>query len=212
MKTTSQIEGRLDQIPTAFRALRDQASKYLPLGSTIDSDKNVLIGHLPQVGSEAYVVTLFPPAQEEWFENFKQRERKEIPTLYRALLSVTNGYVCFDLSLFGLAPSMQESVPLLDRTKRQCHDLSLANRDWIHEFEVEENWFYFGCRALTASENVGYFLSEDSIVLASRSSGETVGKWSNFSLFLEAELASAEVFAKNPASIWRLNDSIGGAS
>jgi hypothetical protein len=199
------------QIPTAFRSLRDQALHYLPLGSTIDSDNNVLIGHAPQVGPEAYFLTLFAPAQEAWFENFKQNESKEIPTLYRAMLSITNGYSCFDLSLFGLAPSMQESLPLLDRSKRQCHDLSLANRDWIHEFEVEENSFYFGCRALNASEKVGYFLIEDCLVLASRSSGETVGKWSNFSLFLDEELACAEVFAKSPASIWRLNDSIGGA-
>ena len=202
MKTTSQIEARLDQIPKTLSALRDQALSYLPLASTIDSDNNVLIGHAPQVGSEAYFFTLFAPAQEEWFENFKQRERREIPSLYRALLSVTNGYFGFDLSLFGLAPSMQESPPLLDRKKRQCHDLSLANRDWIHEFDVEASWFYFGGRALSASENVGYFLNEDSLVLALRKSGQTVGEWSNFSLFLEQELACAAVFAKTPASMW----------
>jgi hypothetical protein len=118
-------------------------------------------------------------------------KKKEIPSLYRELLLVTNGYLAFDLSLFGLAPSMQESPHLLDREKRQCHALSLANRDWIREFEVEENWFYFGGRALSASEKAGYFLSEGSLVRALRISGETVGEWSNFSLFLEEELACA---------------------
>jgi len=129
MEITSQIEARLNEIPETFKALRDHALSYLALDSTIDPDKNVLIGHAPHVGPEAYAFTLFAPAREQWLENFR-REKREIPSPYRELLLVTNGYIGFDLSLFGLTPSMQESPFLLNRGKRQCHDLSLANLDW----------------------------------------------------------------------------------
>jgi len=202
METNAQIEARLNRIPEEFSALRDQVLGYLSLGSVIDSDNNLLIGHIPRVGVEAYLFTLFAPAQKVWFDKFSENVHKEIPASYQALLLVTNGYFAFDLSLYGLTPSMQKSPPLLDRTKRQCHDISEANRFWIKEFGVSEDQFYFGGRAWSTSENLGYFIGPDAIIRALRKSGEMVGEWSTLPAFLKEELTSAAAFAKIAGSLW----------
>ena len=119
------------QFPDEYRALRDHALKYLQYCSAIDLENTILIGHMPWVGPAAYAINLFPPAKTSWFGKFRSGEHKEVPDGYRAFLQVTNGCFVYGLSLFGLAPSMQAPPPLLDREKLQCHDLSLANRDWI---------------------------------------------------------------------------------
>ena len=202
METNAQIDARLNRIPEEFSALRDHLMEYLPLGSVIDSDNNLLVGHMPRVGAEAYLFTLFAPARKEWFVKFSESVHKEIPHSYQALLLVTNGYFAFDLSLYGLAPSMQKSPRLLDRTKRQCHDVSEANRFWIKEFGVSKDQFYFGGRAWSASENLGYFIGPDAIIRALLRSGEMTGEWSTLSVFLKEELTSAAAFAKTPGSMW----------
>jgi hypothetical protein len=200
LMTTAQIEERLSQIPEHFAALRSHALSYAPLGAATDGDNNLLIGHNPRVGPEAYVFTVFAPAQKEWFERYSERERKAIPDSYRELLLVTNGCFAYDFSLFGLTPSMQGFPPLLARDKRQCHDLSLANRSWIKEFKIAEDQFYFGGRALSASENLGYFIGPDSLIQARRKSGDVPREWSDLTVFLREELASAAEFAKTSGS------------
>jgi hypothetical protein len=193
-----QIEKRLTHLPDEYRALKEHALKYLQYCSAIDLENTLLVGHMPWVGPLAYAINLFPPAKESWFEKFRSSEHKNIPKVYRAFLRETNGCFVHGLSLFGLAPSMQGSPPVLAREKLQCHDLSLANQDWIGEYAVEKDQFLFGGRAFSDNENIGYFFGP--LIRALRKNGEVLGEWSSFSSFLRDELPAAERLAEKTMS------------
>lgn len=200
-----EIKERLLQFSEAYSALKDHALKHLVYCSAIDVDNELLIGHMPWVAPLAYAITIFPPAKKTWLSSFKDKTRKPIPRVYRDFLLTANGCFAYDLSLFGLAPSMQKSPPLLNREKLECHDLRLANeaKGWISEYRVEAQMFHFGSRAFSEDENVGYFLGADDLIRGLRTNGEVVGKWSSFAKFLFDELQVAErMMLKESKSSW----------
>jgi hypothetical protein len=147
------------------------------------------IAHRPWVAPLNYAVSLFPPAKEAWIRKFKG---KRIPDSYREVLRATNGLFAFGLSLYGLTPSLQAKLPLLDRSKLQCLDLGTANEGWIVGYQVDRSLLYFGGRHYSYTENSGYFMSAEGQVQAIRKNGKIVGQWASFSRFLRDELREAE--------------------
>jgi hypothetical protein len=193
----AKIEERLMRFPKPYGALRDHALRYLAYCSALDTDGAALIGHMPWVAPLAYAITIFLPAKKSWLDNFKRNNGKKIPKIHGDFLLVANGGFAYSLSLFGLAPSMQKSLGLLNRETLECHDLSFANDDWIKEYEVEDNIFHFGSRAFSEHENLGYFIGVDNVIRGLRKNGDVVGEWTSFANFLSDELEVAERMMHN---------------
>ncbi len=190
--TKLKIKDYLDSLPVDLLPLRNIGKRYLKYCSSIDNDGCIQIAHRPWLGCFNYALMFFPPAKKTWI-----KKHREIPESYQRLLLASNGVFAFGFSLFGLAPSMQKKPPLLDRSKLQCLDLSLANCDWIKEYDVDQRMFHFGGRHYSYTENIGYFMSEDSLICAFRKTGELHREWRNFSSFLSEELRVAEQNAQD---------------
>ena len=190
IKTT--IRDYLNSLPVELSPLSKVGTRYLKYCSSIDTDRSVHIAHRPWLNYLNYALTFFPPVKKSWIRNFRA---KRIPDPYQKVLLATNGVFAFGLSLFGLAPSMQKQPPTLDRSRLQCLDLSLANSDWLKEFDVDQTLFYFGGREYSYSENIGYFISS-SRIQAFRTTGELLHEWRSFPAFLSSELQVAEQIAQ----------------
>ena len=187
IKTT--IKDYLNSLPVELSPLSELGMRYLKYRSSIDTDRSVHIAHRPWLHYLNYALTFFPPAKKTWMRDFRG---KRIPVSYQRVLLATNGVFAFGLSLFGLAPSMQKAQPTLDRSRLRCLDLSLANRDWLKEFDVDQTLFHFGSREYSHSENIGYFISSDSRIHAFRRTGDLLCEWSSLRAFLSSELRVAE--------------------
>jgi hypothetical protein len=183
---TSQIDNYSDE----YLAIKRQAKKYFRNNSTIDNNDTLNIFHRPWVAPFNWGLNIYKGADKDWLEQFEQETKKIIPTFYKRFLSAINGCFIYDLSLFGLPPSLYLNRTL-DRSQLQCHDLASANRNWIYEYKVDKNSFHFGNRAYTYDENVGYFFYDNKIK-SLRTNGKTVNQWDNFSDFLNDEINEAE--------------------
>jgi hypothetical protein len=194
----AKIKKIVEEYPDELNALKNIGIRYLTKCSAIDIDNSVLIAHRPWLGVMNFAIRFFPPAKKTWLTKFKE---KKIPECYRQFLLATNGAFVFGLSLYGLAPSMQKTPHLLDRSSLQCHDLSLANQDWIKDYRTDLNAFYFGSRAFSYRENLGYFIFGNLKIKALRQNGEIYKEWDSFSLFLEDEIKQAEQQQRNETNI-----------
>jgi len=191
----------LNDLPIEFKPLKEQSLKYTQYCSIIDIDDKIQIGHRPWVAPYNFAITLFPPAKKAWVSKFKKKHGISIPLIYQKFLLTLNGCFCYGISLFGLMPSMQESIPLIDRSKLQCHDLSLANKYWINSYDIGKSSFYFGSRAYSFDENVGYFIFGDNSINTIRENGEIISTYISFDDFLEKELCIAESMMKEESPI-----------
>ena len=164
------------------------------------------IFHRPWVAPFNWGLRLYKGVDKNWLEQFEQKTQKVIPDFYKDFLLEINGCFIYDLSLFGLLPSIFLKG-VLDRTQLQCHDLVTANTNWIYEYKVDKNNFHFGGRSYTYSENIGYFFDSNKI-RALRSNGKTIKEWQNFSVFLNDEIKEAEkmMIKEIPKEIEILND------
>jgi hypothetical protein len=161
--------------------------------SSIDLDKTIQIAHRPWIGPLNYAIVVFPPARKDWIKNFKDRI---IPKDYQDVLLATNGVFLYGFSLFGLTPSKQENPPRQDRSVLQCLDLGVANREWMREYEVNQELFHFGSREYSQSENIGYFMEGSKEIQAVRKTGEIIQGWGSISEFLHDEIREAENLGK----------------
>lgn len=183
------LAGGLEPISTCCRDLIADGEFYEQFSG------HSSIGRRPKVGTEAYAVTLYEPLPDTAIARYEELHEMSIPGLYRDLLENMNGASIFNLSLYGLPPSMAQDPPLLDRSGAQPLDLATANRYWRHEFSSAEGSFHFGGSFLSLEENVGYFLETDGEIASYRKGGERVSHWSSLQEFLGAEiLRSKELF------------------
>ena len=187
------LTSKIDALPDEYAAIKHQAKKYLMNNSLIDKAETVKIYHRPWVAPLNWGLFLYKGAASDWIGELSDRTGKAIPDFYGRFLSSINGAFIYDLSLYGISPSMRERN-LLDRSVLQCHDLVLANADWISNYNVDPNCFYFGGRHYTYSENIGYFFVEGKIK-AIRKNGIIVKEWTQFSDLLNDEIPIAEAMA-----------------
>ncbi|WP_157503060.1 hypothetical protein [Mangrovimonas xylaniphaga] len=153
-----------------------------------DSVLNIL--HRPWVARLNWGLMLYQGAQVNWFSEFTKRTGKEIPKFYIDFLISINGGFIYDLSLYGLTPTLYNSGQL-NRSILQCHDLTTANNNWIREFDVDPELFHFGGRSYNYDENVGYFY-DDQKILCYRKNGELINNWDTFSNMLSDEIKIVE--------------------
>ena len=184
------MENRLLNISNKFQTVKEVSLKYLKFGGKHEEDV-LKIYNQKWIAPKKYAITIYGITPDTYIEKFEKDNKIEIPLVYKQFLKEMNGCFIFDFDLFGLTPSIYETG-LLDRSKVQCFDLGTANRDWIFEYEIEENLFHFGGRAFSYDENVGYFMDNAGNIKSIRNNGQVINEWSDFSEFLKEEIQIAE--------------------
>lgn len=162
---TSQTEillAKINAYPDEYLSIKRQAKKYISNNSSLDKDDTLKIFHRPWVAPLNWGIRFYKGADGKWLEEYENRTQTTIPNAYKKFLLTINGCFIYDLSLFGLTPSIY-SKGTLDRSELQCHDLISANKDWIREYPLNQDYFHFGGHAYTYEENVGYFFHENKI-------------------------------------------------
>lgn len=187
-----EIVERLAGYSDLLAPIREAVNRYLKYPSTVSAEGVICVGHRPWVAPQNYMFWLFPTVGQEALNRYSRAFRIRIPEIYIDVLRQLNGAKCFGMILFGAAPSMLGSPPLLDRTKLQCQDLSVAATEWARGYRAPAGLFHFGYRYFSPSENVGYFLGENDRILSLKKSGNVVGEWTRFADFLSDELPPSE--------------------
>jgi hypothetical protein len=202
--TQTTILERLKKIDGRLQPLAAICERYTRYCSAVDLDETLMIGHQPWKGPEAYSFRIFLPAKKSWLSQYPRNEGFKVPTVYKEILSVTNGVHAFGLSLYGIPPSMMQKTPGLNRSKVQCLDVGSANLDWKIGFPGQEEGFHFGGRHYSYTQNSGYFMDRNGKIVAVLKTGEVVGAWSDFQGFLRDELAAAERYeiSETPVEWW----------
>ena len=190
-----EILERTDTFPIELSSITIQIKRYLDNNSNIDElVLNVL--HRPWVARLNWGIMIYKGVKTNWFAEFTKITDKEIPDFYKDFLKHINGGFIYGISMYGLTPSFFETG-LLNRTLLQCHNLTSANNQWIREFKVENNLFYFASRNYTEDENVGYF-SKDNLILCYRKNGQLLKQWNSLKEMLSEEIEIAEqIMLKN---------------
>ena len=106
----------LNNFDNEFISLKNCGKKYLKYCSIIDIDNSIKIGHNPVVALENYIIVLYEGITKSWINKFKTNTKIKIPEIYQDLLLKINGCYIFDMTLYGLTPSLYNNK-LLDRTK-----------------------------------------------------------------------------------------------
>lgn len=184
-----EIFTRIESFPIELKPISMQIEKYLDNNSNINASVlNVL--HRPWIAPLNWGLMLYKEAKTEWFLDFKEKTGKEIPDFYKDFLKQINGGFIYGISMYGLTPSFFETG-LLNRTLLQCHNLATANNQWIANYKVNPNLFYFASRNYTEDENVGYFWN-DGIIMCYRENGELLKQWNSLKEMLNEEIEIAE--------------------
>lgn len=174
----------IDSYSDEYIAIKKQAKKYIRNNSDLDKSGRLNILHRPWVAPLNWGLMIYKGADMKWINEAEQTIKKTIPDFYKRFLSNINGCFLYDISLFGLIPS-------LTRSFLQCHSLTSANHDWISEFKIDQNYLHFGGGVYSDEENTGYFYGQNKIISV-RKNGRLIKEWSNFSDFLNEELIRAE--------------------
>jgi len=186
------VINRLNSLSEFLDAIKLISNKYALFPSSFDSNETLNIGHRPWVGTENYIINIFQGVSKEEIEQYSKKMDIQIPKNYQSFLKECGGAFLFGISLYGIPFSMRGETPLLDRSIRQCHDLSIANRFWINQYVLTEKLFQFGGREYSYDENIGYFLDSNDKILSIRKNGEILSRWNDFNTFLSDEIAIAE--------------------
>jgi hypothetical protein len=195
MPMTENIKIEIGKIPDSFLAIKEQGLKYLKNNSKLDTSAiNIL--HRPWVAPFNWGLTLFKGVNPNWLNQFTKLTNKTIPDFYCEFLLSINGCFIYNLSLYGLTPSIY-TKGTLDRSSLQCLDLTTANNNWINEYNVSQDLFYFGGRVYSPSENIGYFVEQNLTIKSIRKNGKEIQEWSDFKTFLIEEVTQAENMMKS---------------
>jgi len=173
-----------------YHSIKSISLKYLKFGGK-KTNSDLSIYNQTWIAPLKYGIILFSPTPIEFIERFEKNNLIRIPPFYKQFLLNMNGCFIFDLNLFGLTPSIYLNG-LLNRSEVQCFDLATANSHWIREYDIKEELFHFGNRKYSYEENIGYFLDKSGKIKSIRKNGQLVKQWSDFSQFLNDEIALVE--------------------
>lgn len=198
------LDERLDQLPHDLQPLAAAVWQHRSRGTNLRPDGTVQVGPTPWVGPEAFAFVLYPGAEQAWLAAFGRRTGRAIPEAYVAVLTALNGCFAFDLALYGLPPSLQEPAPPLTRGTLEPLDLETANRYWAQEYRGAGDEFCCGGCTLTATENVGYFVTSNGLFRSRRKEGEVLREWASIGHLLTEELPAAEARdrARRRRTVW----------
>ncbi len=193
-------------------AIQEAALRLIGPDTTTDAVSGALcVSRRPKIAPEAYAIRIYSGLSEILISSYEQIHRCLIADFYRTLLQSMNGARLFEISLFGVPPSMARRPPQIDRSTAWPLDIGTAQENWRLEYDAPLTDFFIGYGPYSANEHLGYFLWPNGGVEALRSNGERFAQWSDFRQFLTEELARAEaVYPRHEDSMQEiLRDSSG---
>jgi len=198
------LDERLNQLPSGLQPLAAAVWQHRSRGTHLRGDGTVQVAPMPWVGPEAFAFVLYPGAERAWLTAFARRTGRAIPEAYGTVLTALNGCFAFDLALYGLPPSLQDPAPPVPRGTLEPLDLETANRYWAQEYRGAEQEFCCGGCTLTATENVGYFLTSSGSFRSRRKEGEVLREWTSIRDLLTEELPAAEArdLGRRRRTVW----------
>ena len=207
---SADAEEILDNLTGDLEPIRELVSRYDRARASSDPGSDVLLlSHRPKIGELAYAIEIFPGVSNDSIAAYEKIHKFTVTDFYRDLLMKINGANLFDLSLYGIPPSMAKDPPLLDRSGRSPLDLATAQEFWISGFKVAPGAFCFGGAPYSYTENVGYFLLPQTFIQSVRKNGAVVGEWRAFKDFLRDELSRAEAaFPAHEEAMAAINEEI----
>ncbi len=137
MRLLTSAERFLEHLTGELEPVRDLVLRFLDRGSCIDAASGALcVSHRPGIAPEAGALRLFHAVGDRVISTYEQIHSITICPEYRSVLKRMNGAFLFEISLFGLPPSMCRVPPLLDRSTAWPLDLGSAQRNWAREYNV----------------------------------------------------------------------------
>jgi hypothetical protein len=136
--------------------------------------KGVLrIGFNHRYGKSYTACTIYPPLVQSV-------GCMPIPKPYVDVLCRFNGARLHGIDLFGILEN--------ESNHRRCMAIDQANMFWIGEFRgLPKDAVYFGGRAFSYDENLGYFYDASLRVVSARKSGEIMKSWPSIEDMLRDE-------------------------
>lgn len=180
---------KLNKIPNEYSIIKNKALNYLKYNSNI-KDGIINIGNRKWAAPENYIIKIYPGINKRIIKKYENENRLIIPNIVKDFFININGLFAFGISLYGLSESMIKKG-LLNRQNLECHDISIANKDWIKEYSIDRNLFHFGSRDYSYDEILGYFI-DNNIIKCIRKNGEVVVEYNSFEDFLNKELNISE--------------------
>jgi hypothetical protein len=199
----ARLEGSLRPICNAVEQLLSVDTE------TTEENDAFLISRRPKIAPQAYACVLYRGLSEVNIDRYLQKYvaapmRSSVLTdSYREVLRVLNGADVYQLSLFGVPPSMCADPPLPNRRVRQPLDIGEANTSWFTRYMPAPNHLHFGSGPFSPNENLGYFLSVDGSVKSLHVGGTIFNAWGTMREFLEDEIHRYEAsFAEYEESMF----------
>jgi hypothetical protein len=181
----------IDTLTDEMEPLRDIAVRLSSGLNEINGDM-IALSHRPHVAPQSYALRLNMPLPQANLIQYQLIHKITLSPHYLPILQKLNGAEIFELSLFGIPPSMANNPPLLDRTAAMPLDIATANAHWKFEYAIQNDWFHFGGGPLSLDENIGYFFDSVGKIYSIRKNGEIINSWVLFSQFLYDEIFRCE--------------------
>lgn len=149
----------------------------------IDEGGNILINHLPSVGSRAYLHVIFEKANSNEVLKSVKEAGVQLPKSFLELLAQCNGFVLFQgaLSIFGVRSQLSRSAG-----KRHPFDLLEANTI-ARPGNLNKNEIYIGSYNWDGSI---LFINQCDSIIRHRSpdSTDVLNEWGDFDQFIRCEV------------------------
>ena len=184
------IKERISKLPDYLNSVKEFAKQYIDPSISKIEDDILFIGHQPEIAPKYYRLIIWPGISNDLIMKYERINQIQIPEKIQHLLSASNGISLLGLDIFGIPESMLNEPPLLDRSKLQCKDISMA-KDWFNSNLDTTHLFYFGARHWTYEQNCSYFLTNDERIESYLENGDKLYKWDDFHSFFSDEIEGA---------------------
>ncbi len=180
-----EIKNQILRTTGDYNPIKEICLEYLDTSYKIESEF-ILLNHQPVIAPQFYAIVLYFGLKKVLIDDYQTQHSIKIPVFYQNFLSKINGLSIFSFVLFGIAKSMLNKPPLIDREKRQSMDISINS-------EFYEESFLFGFRHYSYDKNIDYYLTKKDSVLGIVDK-QIIFEWNDFNMFLSDEIEAAKNF------------------
>jgi hypothetical protein len=193
------LERLLEDLTGPLAPIRELALRLIGPDSTTDATSGAIcISRRLKIAPEAYALRIYPGIPETLVTAYEEIHHCRIAEFYRDLLEHMNGAHLFEVTLFGVPPSMAKRPPQIDRSTAWPLDIGTAQENWRLDYQSTGADFFIGYGPYSDDEHLGYFLWPNGGIEALRRNGDRHGQWGDFRSFLVDELArAAAVYPKH---------------
>jgi hypothetical protein len=184
------IIDKIKNLPSFAKPISEFAKSFWMSGNYKTGEDIALVGNKPEVAPQYYQIVFWSGVNDQIIEQYTDKFDLVFPEKYKEILKYFNGVSVVGLDIFGIPKSILNEPALLDRSSRQCLDISTANQHWIHEYNIDKSLFHFGGRHYSDELNCGFFMSNEGTIFSYLKTGEVVGNWNSLEEFFRSEISA----------------------